>query len=92
MSLAILLLALTNKTMSGKITDSNQRIRLANGERYQLAIEVIRCSSELLTKSEIERRAGIDPFNAERWFRFQELYQSEIVLHPVTKKIHWIGN
>lgn len=77
--------------MNEQNTNPPYRHRLSHGARLQLAVEVIRCSSVPLTKPEIERQAGIIPFNAERWHHFQKKYQDEIVVHPVTGKVYRLG-
>jgi hypothetical protein len=77
--------------MSEHITNSEQRVHLPHGARLRLAIEVIRCSAVPLTKPQIERKAGIGPFSTERWGHFQKKYQDEIVVHPITGKVHLLG-
>ena len=77
--------------MSEQLTSSQPRVHLSHGARLRLAIEVIRCSAVPLKKPEIERRAGINPFNKERWCHFQMKYQDEIVVHPITGKVHLLG-
>ena len=63
---------------------------LPNGARYTRALEVIRESRTPLTKNEIEQAARICPFNSQRWWRFQMLFQDEIIVHPVNNKVYHI--
>jgi hypothetical protein len=68
----------------------DQRPRLYHGARYQLALETIRKNSGQFCKVELQRQAGVC-FNSERWARFQEIFQKEILVHPITGKVYWAG-
>ena len=64
---------------------------LPNKARYVRALEVIKNSPTPLTKPQIEKEARICPFNGERWMRFQTIFQDQIVVHPINKKVYFIG-
>lgn len=61
---------------------------LPHGARYERAWNIINQSEKPLTKSEIESRARISPFNSDRWLRFQTTYQDRLVVHPITGLVH----